>query len=96
MVIDGALKTNVFFGLLDASTSNYINHRWLVLVLFFMFSLIFYLLIDLKFQKIIPFHEITSVRRAKAVAVFPTAIEIIAGGKKVPYLVLIKTMIFHV
>ncbi|PIN02631.1 hypothetical protein CDL12_24852 [Handroanthus impetiginosus] len=32
--------------------------------------------------KIIPFHEITSVRRAKAVAVFPTAIEIIAGGKK--------------
>ncbi|KAL0379779.1 UNVERIFIED_CONTAM: protein VASCULAR ASSOCIATED DEATH 1, chloroplastic [Sesamum angustifolium] len=33
-------------------------------------------------QKIIPFHEITSVRRAKAVAVFPTAIEIMAGGKK--------------
>ncbi|KAH6789609.1 hypothetical protein C2S51_004615 [Perilla frutescens var. frutescens] len=33
-------------------------------------------------KKIIPFHEITSVRRAKAVAVFPTAIEIIAGGKK--------------
>ncbi|KAL6499456.1 protein of unknown function (DUF4782) [Orobanche hederae] len=33
-------------------------------------------------KKIIPFHEITSVRRAKAVAVFPTAIEIIAAGKK--------------
>ncbi|XP_011089290.1 protein VASCULAR ASSOCIATED DEATH 1, chloroplastic [Sesamum indicum] len=33
-------------------------------------------------KKIIPFHEITSVRRAKAVAVFPTAIEIMAGGKK--------------
>ncbi|KAI3444798.1 hypothetical protein Pfo_001463 [Paulownia fortunei] len=33
-------------------------------------------------KKIIPFHEITSVRRAKAVAVFPTAIEIIAGAKK--------------
>nr|GMD62130.1 protein VASCULAR ASSOCIATED DEATH 1, chloroplastic [Ipomoea batatas] len=33
-------------------------------------------------QKIIPIHEITSVRRAKAAAIFPTAIEIIAGGKK--------------
>ncbi|KAG6432294.1 hypothetical protein SASPL_103869 [Salvia splendens] len=33
-------------------------------------------------QKIIPFTEITSIRRANAVAVFPTAIEIIAGGKK--------------
>ncbi|CAA0820352.1 Protein VASCULAR ASSOCIATED DEATH 1-chloroplastic [Striga hermonthica] len=33
-------------------------------------------------KKVIPFHEITSVRRAKAVAVFPTAIEIIAAGKK--------------
>ncbi|KAK4411178.1 protein VASCULAR ASSOCIATED DEATH 1, chloroplastic [Sesamum angolense] len=33
-------------------------------------------------KKIISFHEITSVRRAKAVAVFPTAIEIMAGGKK--------------
>ncbi|KAL0429131.1 UNVERIFIED_CONTAM: protein VASCULAR ASSOCIATED DEATH 1, chloroplastic [Sesamum radiatum] len=33
-------------------------------------------------KKIIPFHEITSVRRAKAVAVFPTAIEIMAGSKK--------------
>ncbi|KAL1543316.1 protein of unknown function (DUF4782) [Salvia divinorum] len=33
-------------------------------------------------KKIIPFTEITSVRRANAVAVFPTAIEIIAGGKK--------------
>lgn len=38
---------------------------------------------DSTFQKIIPFHEVTSVRRAKAVAVFPTAIEIIAGEKKV-------------
>ncbi|KAL8062376.1 hypothetical protein ABFX02_02G142800 [Erythranthe guttata] len=33
-------------------------------------------------KKIIAFHEITAVRRAKAVAVFPTAIEIMAGGKK--------------
>ncbi|KZV46191.1 GRAM domain-containing protein 1A [Dorcoceras hygrometricum] len=33
-------------------------------------------------KKTIPFHEVTSVRRANAVAVFPTAIEIIAGGKK--------------
>ncbi|KAL6494133.1 protein of unknown function (DUF4782) [Orobanche gracilis] len=33
-------------------------------------------------KKMIPFHEITSVRRAKAVAVFPTAIEIISAGKK--------------
>lgn len=33
-------------------------------------------------KKIIPFREVTSVRRANAVAVFPTAIEIIAGGKK--------------
>ncbi|KAL3613672.1 protein of unknown function (DUF4782) [Castilleja foliolosa] len=33
-------------------------------------------------KKIIPFHEITAVRRAKAVAVFPTAIEVIAAGKK--------------
>lgn len=38
---------------------------------------------NLNFQKIIAFHEITAVRRAKAVAVFPTAIEIMAGGKKV-------------
>ncbi|KAL3537077.1 hypothetical protein ACH5RR_000443 [Cinchona calisaya] len=33
-------------------------------------------------KKIIPFHEITSVRRANAAAIFPTAIEIIAGEKK--------------
>ncbi|XP_060218984.1 protein VASCULAR ASSOCIATED DEATH 1, chloroplastic isoform X2 [Lycium barbarum] len=33
-------------------------------------------------KKIIPFHEITAVRRAKAAAIFPTAIEIVAGGKK--------------
>ncbi|KAL3815000.1 hypothetical protein ACJIZ3_016268 [Penstemon smallii] len=33
-------------------------------------------------KKIIPFHEITSVRRANVVGVFPTAIEILAGGKK--------------
>ncbi|KAL3516853.1 hypothetical protein ACH5RR_023755 [Cinchona calisaya] len=33
-------------------------------------------------KKIIPFHEVTSVRRAKAAAIFPTAIEILAGGKK--------------
>ncbi|KAL3651129.1 protein of unknown function (DUF4782) [Castilleja foliolosa] len=33
-------------------------------------------------KKIIPFHEITSVRRAKVVGVFPTAIEVIAAGKK--------------
>ncbi|XP_051121248.1 protein VASCULAR ASSOCIATED DEATH 1, chloroplastic [Andrographis paniculata] len=33
-------------------------------------------------KKIIAFDEISYVRRAKAVGVFPTAIEIIAGGKK--------------
>ncbi|KAM3266123.1 protein VASCULAR ASSOCIATED DEATH 1, chloroplastic isoform X1 [Capsicum annuum] len=33
-------------------------------------------------KRIIPFHEITAVRRAKAAAIFPTAIEIVAGGKK--------------
>ena len=34
-------------------------------------------------QKVIPFHEITSLRRAKAAGIFPTAIEILAGEKKV-------------
>lgn len=34
-------------------------------------------------QKIIPFHEVTSVRRAKTAGIFPNAIEISAGGKKV-------------
>ncbi|CAI9770357.1 unnamed protein product [Fraxinus pennsylvanica] len=33
-------------------------------------------------KKIIPFHEITFVRRAKVAAIFPTAIEITAGGQK--------------
>ncbi|CAK9133581.1 unnamed protein product [Ilex paraguariensis] len=33
-------------------------------------------------MKIILFQEITAVRRAKAAAIFPTAIEIMAGGKK--------------
>ncbi|XP_064946471.1 protein VASCULAR ASSOCIATED DEATH 1, chloroplastic-like isoform X2 [Musa acuminata AAA Group] len=33
-------------------------------------------------KKIILFHEITCVRKAKTVAIFPNAIEIIAGGKK--------------
>ncbi|KAA8520438.1 hypothetical protein F0562_014694 [Nyssa sinensis] len=33
-------------------------------------------------KKIIPFHEVTSVRRANAAAIFPTAIEIMAGGNK--------------
>ncbi|CAN4125954.1 unnamed protein product [Withania somnifera] len=33
-------------------------------------------------KRIIHFHEITAVRRAKAAAIFPTAIEIVAGGKK--------------
>ncbi|XP_009598665.1 protein VASCULAR ASSOCIATED DEATH 1, chloroplastic [Nicotiana tomentosiformis] len=33
-------------------------------------------------KKIIHFHEITLVRRAKAAAIFPTAIEIVAGEKK--------------
>lgn len=57
------------------------------------------MLVGLKFQKVIPFSEITAVRRAKAVAVFPTAIEIIAHGKKVSVhfctaLVFRKTIIF--
>ncbi|KAI8545481.1 hypothetical protein RHMOL_Rhmol07G0043200 [Rhododendron molle] len=33
-------------------------------------------------KKVIPFNEVTAVRRAKAAGIFPTAIEIIAGGKK--------------
>ncbi|XAR63265.1 hypothetical protein NMG60_11023147 [Bertholletia excelsa] len=33
-------------------------------------------------KKVIPFHEVTSVRRAKAAGIFPTAIEIMAGEKK--------------
>ncbi|GAV82464.1 GRAM domain-containing protein [Cephalotus follicularis] len=33
-------------------------------------------------KKIIPFHEITSVKRAKTAGIFPNAIEIIAGGRK--------------
>lgn len=35
------------------------------------------------FQKIIPFPEVTSVRRAKTAGLFPNAIEILAGNKKV-------------
>ena len=34
-------------------------------------------------QKLIPFNEITSVRRAKTAGIFPNAIEIFAGSKKV-------------
>lgn len=33
-------------------------------------------------KKVIPFNEITSVKRAKTAGIFPNAIEIIAGGKK--------------
>ncbi|KAF3445586.1 hypothetical protein FNV43_RR10762 [Rhamnella rubrinervis] len=33
-------------------------------------------------KKIIPFHEVTSVRRAKTAGIFPNAIEILAGSKK--------------
>ncbi|XP_052210962.1 protein VASCULAR ASSOCIATED DEATH 1, chloroplastic isoform X2 [Diospyros lotus] len=33
-------------------------------------------------KKVIHFHEVTAVRRAKAAGIFPTAIEIMAGGKK--------------
>ncbi|KAL2477877.1 Protein VASCULAR ASSOCIATED DEATH 1 [Forsythia ovata] len=33
-------------------------------------------------KKIIPFHEITFIRRAKVAAIFPTAIEITTGGQK--------------
>ncbi|CAI9765146.1 unnamed protein product [Fraxinus pennsylvanica] len=33
-------------------------------------------------KKIIPFREVTFIRRAKVAAIFPTAIEIIAGGQK--------------
>lgn len=34
-------------------------------------------------QKIIPFHEVTCVRKAKTAAIFPNAIEIVTGDKKV-------------
>ncbi|KAF5446122.1 hypothetical protein F2P56_031775 [Juglans regia] len=33
-------------------------------------------------KKIIPFHEVTGVRRAKTAGIFPNAIEIVTGGKK--------------
>ncbi|XP_031277527.1 protein VASCULAR ASSOCIATED DEATH 1, chloroplastic isoform X1 [Pistacia vera] len=33
-------------------------------------------------KKIVPFHEITIVRRAKTAGIFPNAIEIFAGGRK--------------
>ncbi|KAG6487842.1 hypothetical protein ZIOFF_056578 [Zingiber officinale] len=33
-------------------------------------------------QRIIPLHQVTAVRKAKTVAIFPNAIEIFAGGKK--------------
>ncbi|KAG7948734.1 hypothetical protein I3843_13G023700 [Carya illinoinensis] len=33
-------------------------------------------------KKIIPFHEVTSVRRAKTAGIFPNAIEIVTGSKK--------------
>ncbi|KAB1200780.1 putative membrane protein C20F10.07 [Morella rubra] len=33
-------------------------------------------------KKIIPFNEVTSVKRAKTAGIFPNAIEIVAGGKK--------------
>ncbi|KAL5798999.1 hypothetical protein ACOSQ2_003819 [Xanthoceras sorbifolium] len=33
-------------------------------------------------KKIIPFHEITTVKRAKTAGIFPNAIEIFAGGRK--------------
>lgn len=34
-------------------------------------------------QKIIPFQEVTCVKRAKTAGIFPNAIEIYAGAKKV-------------
>ncbi|KAG0459072.1 hypothetical protein HPP92_022200 [Vanilla planifolia] len=33
-------------------------------------------------KKTIPFHEVSCVRKAKTAAIFPNAIEIVAGGKK--------------
>ncbi|XP_042973662.1 protein VASCULAR ASSOCIATED DEATH 1, chloroplastic-like isoform X2 [Carya illinoinensis] len=33
-------------------------------------------------KKIIPFHEVTSVRRVKTAGIFPNAIEIVTGSKK--------------
>lgn len=33
-------------------------------------------------KKVIPFHEVTAVKRAKAAGIFPTALEIFAGEKK--------------
>lgn len=35
------------------------------------------------FQRVIPFHEVTCVRRAKVAGIFPTAIEIFTEEKKV-------------
>ncbi|GFY92732.1 hypothetical protein Acr_08g0011280 [Actinidia rufa] len=39
--------------------------------------------VDCFHMKVIPFHEITYLRRAKAAGIFPTAIDIMAGEKKV-------------
>lgn len=52
----------------------------------FGFNFIFCHVLELStimFQKIIPFPEVTSVRRAKTAGLFPNAIEILAGNKKV-------------
>lgn len=52
-------------------------------IIFFLFSSILKLFKLLMLQKIIHFGDITSVKRAKTAGIFPNAIEILAGGKKV-------------
>lgn len=58
----------------------------LIECLMFINYLLYLDLLTYKIQKIVPFHEVTCVRRAKTAAIFPTAIEIFAGGKKVAWM----------
>ncbi|KAH7576215.1 hypothetical protein JRO89_XS01G0014700 [Xanthoceras sorbifolium] len=46
------------------------------------FQSCFEIIDEFMLQKIIPFHEITTVKRAKTAGIFPNAIEIFAGGRK--------------
>jgi hypothetical protein len=45
-------------------------------------------------QKTIPLQEVTEVRKAKTAAIFPNAIEIVAGSKRVRDLSLSKVLVY--
>jgi len=46
-------------------------------------------------QKTIPLQEVTDVRKAKTAAIFPNAIEIVAGSKRVRDLSLSKVLVYN-